>query len=307
VSGGSPPVRWSPARRALDRYLEGLAVEQGLSPHTVAAYGRDLGRLARDLAERCGRDFLTAGREDLALHLQGLRLQGLSPRSIRRALSALKGFFQFLVAERERGDDPSVHLDGPKLPRPLPKVLSEEQVEAILASPDSGDPLGLRNKAMFELLYATGLRVSELVGLTLPQLRLDQGFLVAFGKGSKERLVPVGEAAERWVRRYLAEVRPGLAAGRTPAVFVNRLGEPMTRQGFWLILKTAARGAGVDPRQVSPHVIRHSFATHLLEHGADLRAVQMMLGHADVSTTQIYTHIHQARLRQLYDRFHPRS
>jgi len=178
-------------------------------------------------------------------------------------------------------------------------------VESLLAAPDVSTPLGLRDRAMLELLYATGLRVSELVGLQLPQLRLDSGFLVAFGKGSKERIVPVGESAEDWVKRWLRDVRPQVAKGRHQTVFVNYAGDPLARNGFWKILKAYGVQAGI--RGLSPHVLRHSFATHLLEHGADLRAVQTMLGHADISTTQIYTHIHQQRLKTLYDRFHPRS
>ena len=179
-------------------------------------------------------------------------------------------------------------------------------MEALLAAPDVGTPLGLRDRAMLELLYATGLRVSELVGLTLPQLRLDVGFLIAFGKGSKERVVPVGEQAEMWVQRYLRDVRPGLARGRHQAVFANKDGDPMSRVGFWMLIKKHGLKAGIRA-EISPHVLRHSFATHLLEHGADLRAVQTMLGHSDISTTQIYTHVHQQRLKSLYDRFHPRS
>ncbi|MFP5287569.1 MAG: tyrosine-type recombinase/integrase, partial [Thermoanaerobaculia bacterium] len=177
---------------------------------------------------------------------------------------------------------------------------------ALLAAPDVGTPLGLRDRAMLELLYATGLRVSELVGLQIPQLRLDVGFLVAFGKGSKERVVPVGEQAEDWVRRYLREVRPTLAQGRHQNVFVNHRGEPLTRMGFWMILRKHGLEAGIRT-SFSPHTLRHSFATHLLEHGADLRAVQTMLGHADISTTEIYTHIHKERLKSVYDRYHPRS
>ncbi len=200
---------------------------------------------------------------------------------------------------------PPSTCSGPRQLQQLPKVLTEEQVAALLAAPDVSQPLGLRDKAMLELLYASGLRVSELVGLTLGQLRLDEGFLVAFGKGSKERIVPVGEQAESWLRRYLTEVRGGLLRGRHGEVFLNHRGAPLTRQGFWKILEAYGRRAGM--KALSPHVLRHSFATHLLEHGADLRAVQMMLGHADISTTQIYTHIHQQRLRSLYDRFHPRA
>jgi integrase/recombinase XerD len=297
-----------PWKRVLERYLESLAVERGLAANSLAAYRRDLERLGRSLARPAiggGRDLLTAKAGDLAAHLRELRRQGLSPRSIARAQSAIRGFYQHLVEAGERADDPAVNLLPPKLWRTLPKVLTEPQVEALLASPDPATPLGLRDRAMLELLYATGLRVSELVGLTLPQLRLDAGFLVAFGKGSKERIVPVGEQAELWVARYLREVRPQLASGRHQAVFVNRLGEPMSRMGFWKNLGAHGRKAGI--RELSPHVLRHSFATHLLEHGADLRAVQMMLGHASLSTTQIYTHIHRQRLKSLYDRHHPRA
>ncbi|MEM9598718.1 MAG: site-specific tyrosine recombinase, partial [Acidobacteriota bacterium] len=252
-----------------------------------------------------GIDPLVADAPVLQGHLRRLRGGGLASRSVARGLAAVRGFYGFLVAEGERKDNPAVHLASPKTWRQLPKVLSEEQVDALLAAPDLEEDKGIRDKAMIELLYATGLRVSELVGLGLSQLRLDQGFLVAFGKGSKERVVPVGERAEAWVRRYLQEVRPGLATGRHGVVFVSRLGRGLTRQGFWKILKVYGRSLGLP--DVSPHVLRHSFASHLLEHGADLRVVQAMLGHADISTTQIYTHIHQQRLKSLYDRFHPRS
>lgn len=293
-----------PWKRTLRLYLESLSVERGLSRNTVDAYRNDLTRLGEALARKGG-DLLTADAGALATHQRDLMRQGLSPRSIGRALSAIRGFYSFLVATGERADDPGVNLYPPKLGRPLPKSLSERQVQDLLAAPDVSTPLGFRDRAMLELLYATGLRVSELVGLKLPQLRLDAGFLVTLGKASKERIVPVGEQAEDWVKRYLRDVRPALAEGRHPTVFVNHRGEPMTRMGFWKNLK--AYGIKVGIRGLSPHVLRHSFATHLLEHGADLRAVQAMLGHADISTTQIYTHIHQERLKTLYDRFHPRS
>jgi integrase/recombinase XerD len=217
----------------------------------------------------------------------------------------MRGFYQHLVSEGERTENPAETLLAPRLPRQLPRCLSEDEVEALLAAPGVQTDLGLRDKAMLELLYATGLRVSELVGLELGQLRLEEGFLLAWGKGRKERVVPVGESAEHWLGRYLREARPGLARGRHRTVFVNRSGGTLSRQGFWKILRGYAREVGI--REVSPHTLRHSFATHLLEHGADLRAVQMLLGHADISTTQIYTHIHQARLRRLYDEFHPRA
>jgi integrase/recombinase XerD len=292
-------------QRALDRYLESLAVERGLSQNTVSGYRLDLARLGEWLAKRGG-DLRTATAADLSAHMRDLQQKGLSPRSSARALSALRGFYENQVTLGERKDNPAVNLLPPKLWKPLPKVLSEEEVEALLAAPDVATPLGLRDRAMFEMLYAAGLRVSELVGLELSQLRLDAGFLIAFGKGSKERVVPVGEQAEDWTRRYLSEVRPSLAHGRHQEVFLNRHGEPMSRSGFWRIIKAHGLKAGIRS-PLSPHVLRHSFATHLLEHGADLRVVQSLLGHTDISTTQIYTHIHQARLKSLYDKFHPRS
>ncbi|HYG61188.1 MAG TPA: site-specific tyrosine recombinase XerD [Thermoanaerobaculia bacterium] len=307
LTTAADPPRRAPVpawKRVLQRYLESLAVERGLSQNSIDAYRRDLTRLGEALARKAG-DLLTAGPQDLSAHLRDLTRQGLSPRSNARALSAIRGFYEHLVEIKERADDPAVNLLPPKLWRSLPKVLSEAEVESLLAAPDVTTPLGLRDRAMLELLYATGLRVSELVGLQIPQLRLDVGFLVAFGKGSKERIVPVGEQAEQWVLRYLREVRPELAAGRHQTVFVNYVGDAMSRVGFWKILRGYAVELGI--RELSPHVLRHSFATHLLEHGADLRAVQTMLGHADISTTQIYTHIHQQRLKSLYDRFHPRS
>ena len=290
--------------RTLDAYLDSLAAERGLARNTVDAYRRDLARMAEDLVA-AGVEPLEADAPALQRHLRRLRRRGISPRSVGRAVASIRGFYGFLIDERHRDDNPAVHLVSPKTARSLPKVLAEDQVEALLVAPELDKPLGVRDRAMLELLYASGLRVSELVGLELAQLRLDQGFLVAFGKGSKERIVPVGERAELWVGRYCSEVRPELVRGRHEMVFVNYRGQRMTRQGFWKILK--AYGVTVGIRGLSPHVLRHSFASHLLEHGADLRAVQMMLGHADISTTQIYTHIHQQRLKSLYDRFHPRS
>jgi integrase/recombinase XerD len=299
----APVPSW---RRVLDRYLESLAVERGLARNTVDGYRGDLVRLGEALARKGGLDLPAALAADLSAHMRDLQRQGLSPRSSARALSAIRGFYEHLVTIGERLDNPAVNLLPPRLWKPLPKVLSEGEVEALLAVPDVATPLGLRDRAMFELLYATGLRVSELVGLTLPQLRLDVGFLIAFGKGNKERVVPVGEQAEHWVQRYQRDVRPELARGRHLTVFVNKNGDPMSRVGFWMTIKKYGLKAGLRTG-ISPHVLRHSFATHLLEHGADLRAVQTMLGHSDISTTQIYTHIHQQRLKSLYDRFHPRS
>ncbi len=300
----APGSARSPAARRLGAYLDTLEVERGLARNSVVAYRQDLVRLLSDL-EAAGIDLLEAKTPQLQQHLRSLRQQGLAARTITRALAAIRGFYTYLVDIKERRDDPSSQLVAPKLMRSLPKVLSQENVEALLGAPDLSTPLGLRDRAMLELLYASGLRVSELVGLELGQLRLDQGFLVAWGKGSKERIVPVGENAELWMRRYLGEVRDQLLKGRHEVVFVNHRGGPMSRQGMWKNLKQYSLALGLP--DVSPHVLRHSFASHLLEHGADLRVVQMMLGHADISTTQIYTHIHQHRLKSLYDRFHPRA
>ena len=300
----SRPAAVSESERTLDRYLDGLLVERGLSPHTVDAYRRDLRRLTSNL-EDAGGDLLTASVDQLGRHLRRLRREGLSPRSVSRALVSMRRFYAFLVNEGDREDNPAVNLYPPRLPRRLPKVLREEQVEALLRAPDTSRAPGVRDRAMIELLYATGLRVSEMVGLERSQLQLEAGFLIAFGKGAKERVVPVGESAENWLHRYLREVRPAMAKGRHDTVFVNYRGSGLTRQGFWKLLRNYGRGAGIP--DLSPHVLRHSFATHLLEHGADLRAVQVMLGHANITTTQIYTHIHEHRLRTLYDQYHPRA
>ncbi|MDE2977601.1 MAG: site-specific tyrosine recombinase XerD [Acidobacteriota bacterium] len=300
----SRPAAVSESERTLDRYLDGLLVERGLSRHTVDAYRRDLVRLAGNL-EDGGGDLLVATVDQLGQHLRRLRREGLSPRSISRALVSMRRFYAFLVNEGDRDDNPAVNLYPPRLPRRLPKVLREEQVEALLRAPDTSRAPGVRDRAMIELLYATGLRVSEMVGLERSQLQLEAGFLIAFGKGAKERVVPVGESAETWLQRYLKEVRPAMAKGRHDVVFVSYRGSGLTRQGFWKLLRNYGRSAGIP--DLSPHVLRHSFATHLLEHGADLRAVQVMLGHANITTTQIYTHIHEHRLRTLYDQYHPRA
>jgi len=302
-AGGGRSAGW---RCELDAWLELLAVERGLSPRTLEAYRGDLMRLGERLAKDPGVALDAATGAQLGTELRRLHRQETSPRSIARLLSSLRGFFGWLAAEGRRGDDPTALLEAPKRQRKLPNVLGEAEVAALLAAPDVSTAKGLRDRAMIELLYATGLRVSELVGLKLSQLRLESGFLIAFGKGSKERIVPVGESAEAWIGRYLAEVRPVWASGRHEALFVTRRGGGMTRQAFWRLLGVYGRAAGIR-RPLSPHVLRHSFATHLLEHGADLRAVQAMLGHSDISTTEIYTHVHRERLRRIYDEFHPRA
>ena len=294
----------SSSERLLDRYLEGLALERSLAVNTVSAYRRDLEGLTAHLEER-DQNLASVQYAELAAYARHLRARGLASSSVRRAVASIRGLFRHLVEVGERSDDPAVNLATPRLWRKLPRVLTESEVEALLEAPDTTRTLGVRDRAMIELLYASGLRVSELVGLMLSQARLDLGLVVVMGKGGKERMVPLGEAAESWVGRYLEGARAKLVRGRHETLFVNRYGRPLSRQGFWKLLR--AYGTAVGIVELHPHLLRHSFATHLLEHGADLRSVQSMLGHADISTTQIYTHIHQQRLRGLYDRFHPRA
>jgi len=286
-------------------YVAHLALERNLSPRSLEAYRRDLRQFAAWLVEE-GTTLEGVERSTLRLYLGSRRDRGLSARSAARALSALRGFFRFLAQEQLLAVDPTADLQSPSLWRTVPHVLSAEEVEALLASPDTSRPAGLRDRAMIETLYATGVRVSELVGLTVDRLRLDPGFVRVVGKGRKERLVPVGESAQAWLRRYLDSARPALDRARRPELFLNLRGRPLTRQGFWKLLRGHALASGVTSH-LSPHVVRHSFATHLVENGADLRAVQMMLGHASLSTTEIYTHVARERLRRLYDAKHPRA
>jgi integrase/recombinase XerD len=289
----------------LSRYLDHLAAERGLSPNTLAAYRRDIEALARGLGER--RPPESAEKDDLLRHLRRMRVASRSPRSVARWLVAVRGFFGFLLAEEIVSDDPTSHLDAPRTWRSLPKVLSAGDVETLLAAPDRSDPRGLRDAAMLEVLYATGLRVSELTGLRLGDLQLDAGYVRCIGKGSKERVTPLGGEANAALQRYLAVGRPALiGVRRSDVLFVNHRGGAMTRQGFWKIIRAYGAKTGLKVH-LSPHTIRHSFATHLLEHGADLRSVQVLLGHADISTTQIYTHVSRERLKRLYKDHHPRA
>jgi integrase/recombinase XerD len=298
-SGGAPPPEG-----LLARYLDYLSAERGLAANTLAAYRADLQRLDAALGRR---SLDQTRREDLLRVLRRMRLDGRSPRSVARWIVAARGFFAYLIAEGLIAEDPTAHLDSPRIWRSLPKVLSFGEVEALLRAPDRGEPRGLRDAAMLEVLYATGLRVSELLRLRLGDLHLDAGYLRCWGKGSKERVVPLGGEADAALQRYLAEGRPSLMQGkRTDCLFVNPRGGQLTRQGFWKKIKRYALKAGIRT-PISPHVVRHSFATHLLENGADLRSVQIMLGHADISTTQIYTHVNRERLRRLYEDFHPRA
>lgn len=286
----------------IDRFLDAQWLEKGLSPNTLAAYRRDLQLLATELAQR-GRTLLQADKATINICL-ATRASG---RSMARLLSCLRGFYGWMVREGRLADDPTLDIQSPKLGRPLPGTLSERDVEALLAAPDVADLVELRDRAMLELLYATGLRVSELVGLTLDRLSLNQGVVRVLGKGSKERLVPVGEEALHWLQRYLTQSRPALmGSALSPLVFATRRGDGMTRQAFWYRVRLyAKRAAIVVP--LSPHTLRHAFATHLINHGADLRVVQMLLGHSDLSTTQIYTHVAQARLQALHRQHHPRG
>ncbi|PIQ97037.1 MAG: site-specific tyrosine recombinase XerD [Nitrospinae bacterium CG11_big_fil_rev_8_21_14_0_20_56_8] len=285
-------------------YIQFLSIEKRCSPHTVENYRRDVERFFRALK---GRDLNELGLADLRAYLLELRGSGLSPATVSRNLSSLKTFFRFLVNENHLKDNQMEILESPRSWRKLPEVLSVNEVETLmsLAKPDT--PQGIRDQAMLEVLYATGLRVSELVGLKFSDFDMRAGFLRSMGKGSKERVVPLGDLAREAVERYIQSARPVLLKRHSAAeLFLTRRGRPMTRQGFWKILKSYVRRAGIN-RAVSPHTLRHAFATHLLERGADLRSVQMMLGHSDISTTQIYTHIMRERMREMHDRFHPRA
>jgi integrase/recombinase XerD len=300
-------LSWGPMDDArVDAFLVHLSAERRLSPHTVEAYGHDLQMLGAFSAGR-GRPPSGLDRPDVEAFVRQLMAEGRAPRSVARVVATVRAFYRYLVVSGQLAASPAVDVRAPRSIRTLPKFLSGEEVEALLASPDVTTPRGIRDRAMIELLYATGLRVSELVSLKPADLNLEDGFLTTVGKGRKERMVPIGEEAAMWVGRYLKEARPVLVGRRSSTrLFVNaRGGTALTRTGFWKVLRAYATGLGMA-RRLSPHVLRHSFATHLLERGADLRAIQVMLGHADLSTTQIYTHILDARLRTLYDRYHPR-
>jgi integrase/recombinase XerD len=290
----------------IEAYLDHLRVERRLASHTLESYARDLTALAA-FAAGSGRAVEALDRQALELFVREQRAGGLAPRSVARSVAAVRGFYRFLVLDRRLESSPADDLRPPRAWPSLPMFLSIEEVDTLIAQPDLTTTLGMRDRAMIELLYATGLRVSELVGVRLADLHLDEHYLTCVGKGSKERLVPIGEQASDWIRRYAGLARRELLKGRaSPRLFVNARGGALSRIGFWKILKQYARKAHL-PQTISPHVLRHSFATHLLERGADLRAIQLMLGHADLSTTQIYTHVLEARLRTVYDRFHPRA
>lgn len=283
-----------------------LMVEKGLSAHSVSAYVSDLKKLS-DYGVRSGKVLTELGADDLVDWSQALRRGGLAPQSVSRAVIAVRGFFRFLALDGVIRSDPTEHLELARAMKRLPRFLTGTEVDRLLKAPDLSNPRGVRDRAMLEVLYATGLRVSELVGLTLARLNPELGVLSCLGKGNKERIVPVGRDAQSWVERYLLEARLALLGWRqSNYLFVTARGTRMTRQGFWKIIRACGTKAGIQ-KSLTPHMIRHSFATHLLQNGADLRSVQLMLGHSDISTTQIYTHVTRERLKEIYRKYHPRA
>ncbi len=300
----------------IDRFLDALWMERGLSKNTLAAYRQDLTGLSlwlsnegpgKGLDKENSSGLLAAQRENLLAYLASRVESGSKPRSTARLLSSLRRFYQHALREGWTQVDPSDRIDAPRLGRSLPKALTEDEIESLINAPDDSTTLGLRDRAMLELLYATGLRVSELIELRMLQVNLRQGVVRTLGKGNKERLVPMGETAVHWLENYLQDARPDLLKGReSEHMFLTQRGASMSRQAFWYVIKRHAQHAGIH-KALSPHTLRHSFATHLLNHGADLRVVQMLLGHSDLSTTQIYTHVARERLKSLHAQHHPRG
>ena len=296
-----------PIHPEIERYIDAMWMEKGLSDNSLSAYRRDLRQFHDWLAKNRGSSITRADRSSLQVYLGARLQQGQSPRSTARFMSCVRGFYHFLLREGRITVDPTLDVDSPKLGRPLPKSLSEAEVDRLLQAPDLDDALEFRDRTMLELLYACGLRVTELTSLQLMQVSLNQGVVRVFGKGSKERLVPMGEEALLWLQRYMAGPRAELLNGAPcDALFPSRRGRQMTRQTFWYRIKIYALRAGIK-RELSPHTLRHAFATHLLNHGADLRVVQLLLGHSDLSTTQIYTHVAKQRMQELHARHHPRG
>ena len=291
----------------LDSFLHYLTVEKGLSRNTIEAYHRDLTRFLLYLKGKGIEDPAKVEKLDIQAFLLALKRDRLSARTIARNLVALRTFFRYLIEEALLKKNPVEELESPRLARKLPEILSPAEVERLLQQPESQTLLGGRDRAMLEVLYAGGMRVSELVKLTLNQVNLEGGYILLYGKGSKERVVPIGQEALKWVIRYLGTIRPSLLKGKeSPYLFVNRSGKPLSRQRFWQTLQVYGRRAGIG-KKITPHLLRHSFASHLLEGGADLRSVQVMLGHSDISTTQIYTHVTGERLKKIHQRYHPRG
>ncbi|MBA2301322.1 MAG: site-specific tyrosine recombinase XerD [Acidobacteria bacterium] len=291
----------------IDTYLTYLRDVRRMADNTLESYARDLGQLAA-FAEKQGTAIEAIDRRDLETFIRAQMAEGHAPRSVARLVACVRGFYKFTTVERKLARNPADDLRSPRAWAALPNFLSLEEVDRLLEQPDTATPRGLRDKALIEVLYATGLRVSELIALRAGDLNLDDGYLTCIGKGDKQRMVPIGQTAVEWVRQYIRDGRQSLLRKKSsPWLFVNaRDGGPLSRVGFWKVLKAYGTGAGIL-RPLSPHVLRHSFATHLLDRGADLRMIQLMLGHADLSTTQIYTHVLEARLRTVYDKFHPRE
>ena len=291
----------------LDQFLHYLIVEKGLSKNTIEAYSHGLTRFLSHLREKGVQEIREVGKFHIRGFLLVLRRKNLNTKSIVRNLVAIRTFFRFLIQEGVLESNPVEELESPKVAKTIPEILTLKEIEQILEQPDLQTPLGTRDRAMVEMLYATGMRVSELTQLPIHQVNLEGGYVLLFGKGSKERIVPLGSEAMNWVTVYLKTARGILSKGKeNPSLFINRSGKGMSRQGFWKNLKDYARRAGLRKR-ISPHLLRHSFASHLLERGADLRSVQMMLGHADISTTQIYTHVTGERLKKVHKQYHPRG
>jgi integrase/recombinase XerD len=302
--GGEPAAQ---DRATIEGFADLIWMERGLAQNTLSAYQSDLRAFAVWILRERGRGLIEAQRLDLLDYLAAISIAGRKPRSSARLLSCLRQFYQHLLRQGLVQEDPSARVDAPRLGRPLPKSLTETEVESLLGAPDTQDPRGYRDRTMLEVLYASGLRVTELVTLTPGQISLTQGVVRVMGKGSKERLVPLGEDAVGWLDGFVGGARQALLAGRTSDfLFPTCRSDCMTRQAFWMAIKRYAIQAGVA-KPLSPHTLRHAFATHLLNHGADLRVVQMLLGHSDLSTTQIYTHVARERLKQLHARHHPRG
>jgi integrase/recombinase XerD len=291
----------------LDQFLHHLIVEKGLSENTIEAYGHGLNRFLNQMREKGIQRIENIGKFDVMAFLLFLKSQGLSPKTITRNLVAIRNFFQFLLQEKILEVSPVEELGFPKVPKTLPEILTLREVEQLIEQPNPQSPLGLRDRAMLEVLYATGIRVSELTHLPINQINLEGGYILVYGKGSKERIVPIGSQALKWVTLYLESARGRLSQGKeNHCLFISRMGKGMSRQQFWMNIKKYGRRAGIRKR-VTPHLLRHSFASHLLERGADLRSVQMMLGHVDISTTQIYTHVAGEKLKRIHQRYHPRG
>lgn len=297
------------AKDAILDYLHFLQVERQLSNNTIASYRRDLESYVEHLHKEQKVEHLEAvQRANILLHLENLNSKGSSSRTIARHISSIRSFHQFLLREKVTTHDPTVHLEMPQIEQKLPRILTIEEIEALLAAPSHAKPQGVRDSAMLELLYATGMRISECIGLNIEDIHLTMGFVRVFGKGGKERIIPLGKTSIRACEQYLQNARGKLQGNypKTDALFINQRGKRLTRQGCWKLLKQHAESTGIQ-KEITPHTLRHSFATHLIENGADLRAVQEMLGHADISTTQIYTHISKTRLSEVYKQFHPRA